>query len=294
MIIVFIAILLMAYLVFQGYGYKPVTTWILDNASHLSFDNREPVGATTSIIDSSANDTVEKVVYKSFGEDVYALLRTPKNVTKPPVVVVLPAASINKEADADMAKALASWGYASLTLDERGNNGETAGPSAMDYRAGYQALIGRGNPVQYKQVSDVLQGYEYVKTRPDLNGDNVAVLGESMGGRFAIISAALEPELKGAFVVSSGPYGLGVSSNPAENQFITSIEPGSYLSQLPPGKLVMIHFTEDPIIPIAQGRSLYYAAGEPKAWYEYNGSVHGVYSAVYGENLRSELKAVLG
>ncbi len=74
---------------------------------------------------------------------------------------------------------------------------------------------------------------------PDLDGDNVAVLGESMGGRFAIIATALEPRLKAAIGVSTGPYGLQ-GDDDASVRFVKSIEPAGYLSSLPPRKLIML------------------------------------------------------
>jgi fermentation-respiration switch protein FrsA (DUF1100 family) len=209
------------------------------------------------------------------------------------VVIVLPAAGISKEADAAMAGALNAWGYATLTLDERGNNGETPGPSAMDLQSGYEAFVTGGDPVQYKQVYDVLLGYDYIRSRPDLDGDSVAVLGESMGGRFAIVAAALEPGLKAAIGVSTGPYGVPVTDD-ASTRFVKSIEPGSYLSSLPPGKLVLIHFSGDPVIPVAYGKQLYDVAQQPKAWHEYNGTVHGLYSDVYAPDLQAELRSVFG
>jgi dienelactone hydrolase len=293
-ILVFILIISMAILAFQSAHKTPITLWKLDSAGRLAFDQREPLDATSTVIESEDNYTVEKVVYKSFGDNVYALLRIPKNVTNPPVVIVLPGATVTKEADADMAKALCSWGYASLTLDERGNGGETPGPSPMDIQSGYQLFTLNRNPVQFVQVFDVMQGYEYLKSRPDLNGSDVEVLGESMGGRFAIISAAIEPGIKGVFVVSSGPYGLKKTGDMTGDQFITAVEPASYLSQLPPRKLVMFHFTNDSVIPVAMGKSLYDNASEPKAWHEYSGDIHGCYSDIYAADLRAELKAVLG
>jgi len=209
------------------------------------------------------------------------------------VVIVLPGATVNKEADASMAIALASRGYATLTLDERGNNGETPGPNSNDLNSGYTAFVDDGDPVQYKQVYDVLLGYDYIKSRQDLDGDNVAVLGESMGGRFAIVSAALEPGIKAAVAVSGGPYGLQ-SNDDAGKRFMKSIEPVGYLSKLSPRKLIMFHFTDDPVIPVETGRQLYDAASQPKAWHQYNGSTHGIYSDVYATDLHDELRSVFG
>lgn len=269
-------------------------TWTLDNNDRLVFADRSLIGSSSEVLENTSEYRLEKVSYTSFGDKVYGLLRVPDNVSNPPVVIVLPAASINKEADQDMAKALCSWGYASLTLDERGNKGETPGPSPMDTDRGYYDFTHATTPVQYKQIYDVLAGYDYLKSRQDLDHSNVSVLGESMGGRFAILSAAIDPGLKTAFVISSGPYGLKSNGEEKQTKFINSIEPANYISVISPGKVVMFHFTNDTIIPVESGRALYDLAGEPKAWYEYNGTVHGLYSDVYAPDLRAELRGVFG
>jgi dienelactone hydrolase len=285
--------------VYFAFFYHPSQShlWSLDNESRLSFGARGPVANATAVsAGSSSNSTIEKVTYESFGDTVYGQLQVPDNKSKPPVVIVLPAASVNKSADPGMGNALASWGYASLTLDERGNNGQTPGPSPMDLNNGYRAFDSNGDPVQYKQVYDVLRAYDYLQTRPDLDGNNVVVLGESMGGRFAIVSAALEPGLKAALVISSSSYSVTKPDNPKDplNRFLFSIEPANYVGKLTPRKVVMFHFTEDPVIPLAQGQQLYDIARQPKAWHQYNGTVHGVYSDVYAPDLREELRSVFG
>jgi hypothetical protein len=164
----------------------------------------------------------------------------------------------------------------------------------MDFTTGYDAYRSGDMPAQYAQIYDVLLGYDYVRSRNDLDGGNVSVLGESMGGRYAIVAAGLEAGLKAAFVVSSSPYGLDARNNIDVLRFVESIEPATYLKNLPPRKLVMFHFTNDTIIPIDYGRSLYDKADQPKAWHQYNGSVHGVYSDMYAPDLHAELRNVFG
>ncbi|HUL62372.1 MAG TPA: acetylxylan esterase [Methanocella sp.] len=294
-----VVVLIIAYLLFfagQGPapGAPPGHLWSLDSAGLLTFADRGPNTFNIMINrEDKPGYYLSEVTFESFNDSVYALLRVPKNVSRPPVVIVLPAASVNKEADSAMAEALCSWGYASLTLDERGNNGSTPGPSPMDLDSGYGAFTGGGDPVQYKQVYDVLRGYDCIRSEADLDSDNVAVLGESMGGRFAIISAALEPGLKAAIGISTGPYGLA-GNDDASRRFLKSIEPAGYLSQLPPRKVIFFHFAGDPIIPVSLDRQLYDAASQPKAWHQYNGTVHGVYSDVYAPDLHEELRSVFG
>jgi pimeloyl-ACP methyl ester carboxylesterase len=282
--------LFVAYLLFfNGGGDGKV--WHLDSSGLLSFNARPAVTASVASVESTDNWTLEKISYPSFGDNVYALLRIPKNVSNPPVVIVLPAASVNKEADHIMAEPLCSWGYATLTLDERGNNGETPGPSAMDIDSGNAALANGATPVQYKQVYDVLLGYDYLRSRSDLDGSNIAVLGESMGTRFAIVAAALEPGIKGVVEISAGPYGYSARWS---NTFIKSIEPSNYLDRLPPRKVAFFHFYGDLILPISHGKALYDAALSPKSWHPYNGNIHGLYSDVYAADLHDELKGVFG
>ena len=102
-------------------------TWSVDESYALSFSHRDIASPQVILIEDTANYSLETIRYSSYDTSVYGLLRIPKNVTNPPVVVVLPAATVSKEADSAMANALCSWGYASLTLDERGNGGETEG-----------------------------------------------------------------------------------------------------------------------------------------------------------------------
>jgi dienelactone hydrolase len=270
------------------------TTWSLDGSDALSISHRGLIDPQAKRIEDTTNYSLEKISYDSYNTTVYGLLRIPKNVSKPPIVIVLPAATVSKEADSPMASALASWGYASLTLDERGNGGETRGISPMDFMTGYNVYRNGGIPAQYAQIYDVLLGYDYIQSRNDLDGTNVSILGESMGGRFAIVAAGIEPGFKAVFVVSSSPYGLDAGNNMDALRFIDSIEPATYLKKLPPRKLVMFHFTNDTIIPIAYGRSLYDNASQPKAWYQYNGSVHGVYSDIYAPDLHAEMMSVFG
>lgn len=273
--------------------------WSLDASGHLTFPARGPIQANSTPSDlSSDNYTVDTVVYKSLGDDVYASLMIPKNVTRPPVVIVLPALTITKELDLPMAQYLAGMGYASLTLDERGF-GQTGGMREDNYSDGFYSFVNGGTPIQYKQIYDALKGLDYVKSRNDLNGSDTAILGESIGGMWSIIAAGTEPQFKGVICVSSSDFNLGTYDNStainvSANEYISSIQPSNYLSMLPPRKLVMIHFTDDQIIPIANAKALYDNASQPKAWYQYEGTTHGLPNATYMPDLQRELQGMLG
>jgi fermentation-respiration switch protein FrsA (DUF1100 family) len=298
------AILLIAiyYYISTHPGTTPVTNaqWSLDSSGRLTFPaDRGTIEANSTVVESATNYTREEVVYKSFGDNVYASLCIPKNVTKPPVVIVLPAATITKEIDFGMAESLNGMGYASLTLDERGNNGETGSAFMGNWTDGFDSYVADGTPVQYKQIYDALRALDYVKSRSDLDGSNVVILGESIGGMWSIITAAEDSQFKGVICVSSSDFNFPVYDNSTQynielNKFLGSIEPSHYLSLLPPRKLVMIHFTNDTTIPISDAKALYNKASQPKAFYEYNGSWHGLANLTYMPDLQRELQGMLG
>ncbi len=272
---------------------KNLKLWYIDASGKLNFSDRGAVNARIVSTNSTENYTLQEVVYESFGDNVYALLRVPKNVTKPPVVVVMPAASITKEADAATAIALCNMGYASLTLDARGI-GETGGDPQDDWANGFVEFEKGGNPAQYKQIYDALKGLDYVKTRGDLDGNNVSILGESIGGMWAIVAAAIEPEFKGVITFSSSDFDFNDTSDINETRFVKAVMPSTYLSSLPPRKLAMFQFDDDSVVPMADGKALYDKASEPKAWHPYNGSVHGLWSPVIADDIHQELIGMLG
>jgi dienelactone hydrolase len=269
--------------------------WSINNSTgKLDFAPRGTIEAQAEQVEKGDNYTLEEVVFKSFGDDVYALLRKPANVTKPPVVIVLPAATITKEADQPTAKALCDMGYATLTLDERGMGQTGGGIDERDWQSGFNDYINDSTPVQYKQVFDALKGLDYLKSRSDVDGNNVAILGESIGGMWAIVAAGEEPQLKGVITISSSDFAIPNTSDARAITFINAVMPSKYVGSLPPRKLAMFQFDADRIVPVGDGKALYDNASEPKAWHLYNGTTHGLYDKTYNADLHDELKAMLG
>jgi dienelactone hydrolase len=271
----------------------PGEAWSIDSSGKLVFPERGPIEGYSAMAERGNNYTLETVNFKSFGDDVYAFLRKPMNVTKPPVVIVLPAASITKEADAATAIALCDMGYATLTLDSRGL-GQTGGTDERDWQSGYEAYLNGTTPVQYKQVYDALKALDYVKSRSDLDGNDVAILGESIGGMWSIVAAGMEPQLKGVITISSSDFDMPNATDPRAIKFIGAVMPSNFTGSLPPRKLAMFQFEGDDIVPFSAGKALYDNASEPKAWHLYNGTTHGLWDPLMASDLHDELKGMLG
>ena len=92
-----------------------------------------------------------------------------------------------------IADTLARRGIATLRLDDRGMNGSSAGPptaTSADF------------------ANDIRAGLAYLRTRPDIDGSRLGLVGHSEGGMIAPMVAATDPGLRG-IVLMAGPAYTG-------------------------------------------------------------------------------------
>ena len=64
--------------------------------------------------------------------------------------------------------------------------------------------------------------------------------------------------------------------DPNTIRFYKSIDPETYLSKIPPRKLVMFHSINDPVIPYEYANSTYEKALQPKSFYTVKCHMHGL------------------
>ena len=112
----------------------------------------------------------ERITYSSDGLKLSGILATPTNPggSRVPGVVLVPG--FMSTADAffpGFAEALNAAGFVSLTLDFRGF-GESEGV--------------RGEVIPYLQIYDASNAISYLQSRPEVNPDQIALLGVSLGG----------------------------------------------------------------------------------------------------------------
>ncbi len=254
-----------------------VVPWKVSEAGTLSFSQREePVFTAQEIEDVYApesSDTLKLLSFESKGDKIQALLRIPANSSSSPGIVLLPGAGVSKEAEQGLAAELSNMGYATLTLDQRNLGSISMGRDLELFRAGLE-------PVEYTMVYDALKAADVLAVQPEIDKERLAILGESNGGRFAIIACALEPSLKGVIGISTAGYGTGepdpaLEDDPEAYRFSSSIDPDTYLSTLPPAKFVQIHSFNDTVIPHDLALRTFALAKEPKAMYNVTEATHG-------------------
>ncbi|KKH93050.1 hydrolase [Methanosarcina sp. 1.H.T.1A.1] len=298
-LVFFLGFLLIAMGIF-GVMYNPSNSigetlpWEISKAGTLSFPPRdEPVFTVQEIEDLYSPedpDILKLVSFESRGEKVQALLRVPANSSSSAGIVLLPGAGVSKEGEQGLAAELSKMGYVTLALDQRNQGAVNIKRDLELFRAGLE-------PVEYLMVYDTLKAADVLSVQPEINPERLAILGESNGGRFAIIACALDPSLKGVIGISTSGYGIeegdpaGIADSEAY-RFSRSIDPDTYLSALPPSRLVLIHSFNDTVISHELALRTFDLAKEPKAMYNVTEKTHG-YTASMRSDLEKELELLL-
>lgn len=292
-----------------GIMYNPANSakasdkWEVSDSGVLSFPQRENPVFTTQVIEDKyapeKPDTLKLLSFESKGDKIQALLRIPANSTSSsassassasPGIVILPGATVTKEAEQNLAVELSKMGYATLTIDQRNLGG-------INTENDLELFKTDAEPVEYSMVYDALKAADVLAAQPEINPKKLAILGESNGGRFAIIACALDPSLKGVIGISTSGYGTeeinpATVSDSKTYRFYRSIDPDTYLPNLPPARFVLIHSINDPLIPYDTAVKTFSIAKEPKAMYNVSDAVHG-YTGSMRPYLEKELAIIL-
>jgi hypothetical protein len=183
-----------------------------------------------------------------------------------------PGAGVKKEGHQPRALDYARQGYVFLVLDVRGNGGETSG-RPLDLQDDFQRFRAGTWPEYYLSVCDFSCARSYLAAR---YGIPVYALGESNGGRYAAIAAALDPGFAGFFGVSTSGFGMAGNQYSGDaGRFLLSVDPETYGAMMAGRPSWIFHSREDPVIPYEQGLALYDSLAGPKQFISFNGT-HGM------------------
>lgn len=241
---------------------------------------------STQLLEKNSSYTKERVIFDSNGKNIYGLLIIPTSKTKTPAVIVLPAAAATKESREWYAEMFMKIGYSTMILDQRGI-GETGGnvPSMPE---DYELFRNGKKASQQLFVDDVIKAVNVLSQIKEIDSKRIAVLGESMGGRYAIIAAAKDKRLKVAFIISSSGY-RGNYGDEDFNSFIASINPNEFIGKITPRKVIMFHSDNDSVIMLEDAQYTYSLANHPKEFVLVNGCEHGYCDQMY-EKLKANLQ----
>ncbi len=265
--------------------------WTVSKDGLLSYpENRGKVEVKVLKTESGGNYTLETVSFQSKDYTVEGLLRIPSSDKKVPAVVILPGATVPKEGTQWLAELLSKMGYASLGIEQRNRGG-------VDFKYDYSLFKDGKEPIEHKMVFDALHAVDVLRQDSRIDAKRIAIIGESNGGRFAIIAAALDPDIKGVIGISTSGYDTESEIPQIRDEtlirFYRSIDPETYLGFIPPRKFMMMHSVNDSIIPIDLAKNTFRKAKEPKQFYEVTTGTHG-FSEGMREPLENELRQMLG
>lgn len=169
-------------------------------------------------------------------------------------ILLMAGAGVDKKGQLPFAQMLVNEGYEVLLYDQRGTGSAIVKETTAE-------------PEQHKAVYDALAAFDYLREEEKI--PHVIVVGESMGGRTAIIAAAMDKSIAAVIGISTSGYGL------VTDPMYASINPDNYLAQLGGRKLAMIHSTADTVIPISLAQQTFSLAQQPKKFYQIDGCTHG-------------------
>ncbi len=292
--IVLLAILGLAYFKYTPTSKKPIASsvknediqWMVDKKGYLYYPlKREQIKFHREELNGTGNLSVSKIIYPSKNGNIFGLLVLPKNITHEiPGVVLLPGAGVSKESELPLAEKIALLGIAVLAIDQRGV-GETDGgfPTLDEDFASFSASR---EPYYHLMVYDALRGFDLLYSAPFVDPNHIILAGESLGGRNAIIAAAIDRNIKGVLAISSAGFrGIGYTSgnDNMKNAFIDSIDSDHYISLIAPRKIVMIHNVNDRNILIQSAVNSFSYAQQPKRFIYVNDTScnHGYCDSMY-------------
>jgi fermentation-respiration switch protein FrsA (DUF1100 family) len=234
---------------------------------------RPDLGYEQIQLSNTMTSVTYSIVYESHGNKISALFTIPKTWEKVPVFIINPAASITKESEQNhLGNELNRLGYATFIIDSRGQ-GSSEGellPPQYDFVRNYQDTE-NPYPTQWMAVDDIFRAFDILQERNEIDPENIYIAGESMGGRYAIISGALQKDTAGVLVISSSGYNTNTMGfDPKLAEYVNSINPFTYIEDLT-SKIAFIHGSEDEIVPIEDALELFESANEPKEFFEVSG-----------------------
>ena len=300
MIVVVIALSIAAF-----YFIKPVketkeieklqSDWLVDSNGYLSYPlDRGDVKFSRQDYGIDGKLTIHKIIYQSRNGNIHGLLVLPTSAGELlPGVVLLPGAGVSKESELKLAKKIALLDAAVLVIDQRGVGETTIKINSIEQD--YVDFLNGKEPSQHLMVYDALRAYDLMKNAPFTDSDRIAIAGESLGGRIAIIAAAIDRNIEGVLVISSAGLGFEKTNDTRVNSFLNSIDSDHYIDQIAPRKIVVMHNANDKNIPLSAALRSYSKAQEPKQFVLVNDTTcnHGYCDSMY-DGLVDALDYIVG
>jgi dienelactone hydrolase len=181
-----------------------------------------------------------------------------------PAALLLHGLGSRKERMADtVGQALLRRGVAALAVDLPHHGARSE--QGLDVRSiGPMRLVG----VWRSAVAEARAALEYLRTRDDIDGARLGIVGYSLGSFLANVVAADDPDVGPVVLAAGGDLPDGI---PFESMVRAAVNPLRAVRALEGRPLLMINGRYDRTVTSAQAKRLFDAAAEPKTIRWYNG-----------------------
>lgn len=228
--------------------------------------------------------------FTTYPTRIYGLVFMPVNKTNFGGVVYLPGGGVTKEQASWLSGIIAENGYAVIDIDQRGI-GETGG-YYLSIDQDYQIFAQGKEPIQHLSVYDALASYDVLSNISGINKSDIGFVGESMGGRYVVIAAAMEHRARGVIGISVSGFHVK-KDNSYGNDFLVSIDPDHYIANISPNYLFLLQGDSDSVVNITNAEYTFILAQQPKQFFTASGCGHGYCDAMHDELVR-DLREMLG
>lgn len=146
----------------------------------------------------------------------------------------------------------------------------------FDYR-GYGASDGSPEPRGVFEDSD--SALNYLRSRKDIDPDKLLVFGQSLGGAnaIAVVGSGNRTGVKAIAIEATFVSYSSIASDKLSGAGVLmddTYSPDRYVAKLAPLPFLLLHGTNDPVIPYAHAEKLFAKANEPKRLITVNGGGH--------------------
>jgi uncharacterized protein len=293
--IIGLMIVLIAAGLFLFYHLKPGEIYQFKDGSFYYSKERGKVDYNIQLKYSHDSIDVYSVSFKSrnftsYETTIYGLLFLPAAKKNLPGLVLLPGGGGTKEGESRLATIIAKLGYAVLTIDQRGV-GQTGG-YYLGPQEDYGVFANGNEPIQHLSVYDALRTFDVLREIKEVDKNNIAIAGESMGGRYAVIAGGMDNRLKGVIAISTSGFHVK-NDNSVYGPYLLSIDPDHYVNKISPNYLMMLHGSNDSVVSLNDAKETFGLAKEPKNFFVAEGCNHGYCDGMHDELVR-DLKLVFG
>ena len=130
-------------------------------------------------------------------------------------------------------------------------------------------------------INDVKAAFTYVSKRADLDANRLVSYGHSLGGAQSVTAIGEAPVKGLRAVIIDGAFASYrtmarvIGGRLGESLVTDDLAPKDFVSKISPVPLLVVHGSNDIVVPVSQGRRLFRDAIEPKTMFEVKDGSHG-------------------